>query len=329
MQKKLAKGEGAGNIKGDLTGYRLMKTPRRFLPSLALLQAFEAAARLESITEAAHELDLTQSAVSRQIRALEDQIGTQLFHREKQTIRLTLGGATYAREVREALQKISQASMNLRANPHGGTLTLAILPTLGTRWLAPRLPQFLRTNSGITLNLVTRLTQFNFGDDSVDAAIHFGQSDWPGTQSCYLMGENVVPACAPELVEEFDIQTAQDLLDAPLLHLTSRPDAWEKYFIRHDIAFGSLHGMLFDQFATAAQAASAGLGVALLPTFLVEDDFKEGRLVPALKAPMRSEEAYYLCWPCDMEEYEPLRLFRDWLKEEAQSFEMEHNQQSI
>lgn len=328
MQKDLASGAGVGNIKRDLLGTRLMKTPRRFLPSLALLQAFEAAARLQSITGAAHELNLTQSAVSRQIRALEDQIGTQLFHREKQTIRLTLGGATYAREVREALQKISQASMNLRANPHGGTLTLAILPTLGTRWLAPRLPQFLKTNPGITINLVTRLTQFNFADDSVDAAIHFGQTDWPGAKHCYLMGEEVIPACAPELLEEYAFKSAKDLLKAPLLHLTSRPDAWERYFIRSGVEFGSVHGMLFDQFATAAQAASAGLGVALLPTFLVEDDFSDGRLVPALPAPMRSEEAYYLCWPGDMEDYEPLRLFRDWLAEQAQTFEAANSQLS-
>lgn len=303
-----------------------MKTPRRFLPSLALLQAFEAAARLQSITAAAHELDLTQSAVSRQIRALEDQIGTQLFHREKQTIRLTLGGATYAREVREALLKISQASMNLRANPHGGTLTLAILPTLGTRWLAPRLPQFLKTNPGITINLVTRLTQFNFANDTADAAIHFGKPDWPGAEHRYLMGEEVIPACAEDLAKEFGFKSAKDLLRAPLLHLTSRPDAWEKYLTRSGVEFGSVHGMLFDQFATAAQAASSGLGVALLPTFLVEDDFAAGRLVPALQAPMRSQEAYYLCWPGDMEDYEPLCPFRDWLTEQARSFEADTRQ---
>jgi len=300
-----------------------MKTPRRFLPSLSLLQAFEAAARLESITAAAQELSLTQSAVSRQIRALEDQLGTALFHREKQTIRLTSGGASYAREVREALRKISQASMNLRANPGGGTLSLAILPTLGTRWLAPRLPQFLATHPGITLNLVTRLSQFDFATEAVDAAIHFGQRDWPAAECIRLMGEYVVPACAPELRERMGFTCAADLRAAPLLHLTSRPDAWERYFMRHDVDANDVHGMLFDQFATAAQAAAVGLGVALLPTFLIEEEIASGRLVRALDAPMRSDEAYCLCWPRDQQDYAPLRLFRDWLAAEAQAFDAE------
>src|SRR4051812_14009598 len=105
-----------------------MLPPRRFLPSFSLLSAFEAAARTGSVTAAANELGLTQSAVSRQISALEKQLGVALFLRERQTIRLTIAGDTYAREVREALRRISNASLNLKANPAGGTLNLAILP---------------------------------------------------------------------------------------------------------------------------------------------------------------------------------------------------------
>lgn len=298
-----------------------MKTPRRFLPSLSLLQAFEAAARHHSITEAARELALTQSAVSRQIRALEDQLGTQLFHRERQTIRLTAGGAAYAREVREALQKISQASMNLRANPHGGTLSLAILPTFGTRWLAPRLPRFLADNPGITINLRSQFSQFDFRSIAVDAAIHFGRDDWPGATCLRLMGEEVVPVCAPDLLARLDIRSAADLRSAPLLHLTSRPDAWERYFILNGVDASHVHGMLLDEFATAAQAAAAGLGVALLPGFLVDEEIASGRLVAALPLPMRSTEAYYLCWPREQEGHEPLRRFARWLAAETAAFE--------
>lgn len=298
-----------------------MKTPRRFLPSLSLLQAFEAAARHHSITEAARELALTQSAVSRQIRALEDQLGTQLFHRERQTIRLTAGGAAYAREVREALQKISQASMNLRANPHGGTLSLAILPTFGTRWLAPRLPRFLADNPGITINLRSQFSQFDFRSIAVDAAIHFGRDDWPGATCLRLMGEEVIPVCAPDLLARLDVRSAADLRSAPLLHLTSRPDAWERYFILNGVDASHVHGMLLDEFATAAQAAAAGLGVALLPGFLVDEEIASGRLVAALPVPMRSTEAYYLCWPREQEGREPLRRFARWLAAETAAFE--------
>src|SRR5262245_56643181 len=139
-----------------------MLASRRFLPSISLLAAFEAVARTGSVPAAARELDLTQSAVSRQIKALEEQLGVELFLRERQTVRLTLAGDSYAREIREALRRISSASLNLRANPHGGTLNLAILPTFGTRWLAPRLGRFLSKNPGVTINLVTRLSSFDF-----------------------------------------------------------------------------------------------------------------------------------------------------------------------
>ena len=294
-----------------------MLIPRRFLPALSLLSAFEAAARHQSVTLAAAELSLTQSAVSRQIKALEEQLGVALFHRERQTIRLTMGGQAYVRDVREALAKISSASLNLRANPAGGTLTLAILPTFGTRWLAPRLPGFLQRHPGITLNLVTRLTRFEFGAEAVDAALHFGQPDWPGCGFAHLHDEVVLPACAPALRDQYGFAEPADLLAAPLLHLVSRPDAWERWLASQDVAPMQLHGMLFDQFATITQAAISGLGVALLPQFLFQDELDSGKLVAALHIPVKSDGAYYLCWPEAQADHPPLSAFRAWISAET------------
>ncbi|MCA1971685.1 MAG: LysR family transcriptional regulator [Caenispirillum sp.] len=294
-----------------------MLMPRRFLPSLSLLTAFDAAARTGSITKAARELNLTQSAVSRQIKLLEQQLEVELFVRERQTIRLSLAGEVYAREIRDALHRISMASLNLRANPRGGTLNLAILPTFGTRWLAPRLPRFLARHAGITINLVTRLSQFDFRLEPVDAAIHFGAPHWPGAEMVLLRREMVVPACSPALAAEHGFAEPADLRRAPLLHLTTRPDAWERWFAAHDVPPEPVHGMLFDHFATAAQAAASGLGVALLPTFLVEEDLKRGDLVPALDLVTESAERYYLAWPAERATYPPLVAFREWLLEET------------
>lgn len=293
-----------------------MLPARRFLPSLSLLTAFEAAARTGSITAAARELDLTQSAVSRQIKALENQLEVELFLRERQTIRLTVAGDSYAREIREALRRISSASLNLRANPHGGTLNLAILPTFGARWLAPRLGQFLAANPGITINLVTRLSPFDFRLDSIDAAIHFGDAVWPGAELTLLMQEETVPACSPDYRRNHAIEKPADLLAASLLHLTTRPDAWERWFTENGVAFESVHGMLFDQFATASQAAIGGLGVALLPTFLIQDELARGELVPAVDRPMRSAQRYYLAFPRERAAYPPLVAFREWIVRE-------------
>ena len=299
-----------------------MLAPRRLLPSLSHHQALEAAARTGSVTAAARELNLTQSAVSRQIKALEEQLEVELFHRERQTIRLTPGGEAYARDIRDALKKIGTASLNLRANPLGGTLNLAILPTFGTRWLAPRLPSFLAGNPGITLNLMTRLTVFDFALEPLDAAIHHGTGQWRGAETVLLREEYVVPACSPELLARFRFKEPADLRQAPLLHMTTRPDAWERWLRLHNVADEHVQGMLFDQFATVAQVARSGLGVALLPTFLIEEELRTGQLVRALPdaGEMKSAEAYFLAWPIERADHPPLVAFRDWLLDETKAY---------
>ncbi|GIL39112.1 LysR family transcriptional regulator [Roseiterribacter gracilis] len=282
-----------------------------------MLSAFEAAARTGSISDAARELALTQSAASRQILALERQLGVQLFIRERQKIRLTPGGEAYAQAVRHALGTISSASLNLRANPSGGTLNLAILPTFGARWLAPRLPAFLAQHPGVTVNLVTRLAYFDLDQERIDAAIHFGRADWPNADSVLLRSEQVLPVCSPDLKAQHPFATPRDLRDATLLHVTSRPDAWRRWFAAQDEGDEPVPGMLFDQFATIAQAAIAGLGVALLPTFLIDDELQRGTLVRALDLPMESAERYYLIVPKHRDLHAPLQAFRDWILSET------------
>lgn len=298
-----------------------MTIPRRFLPSLSVLMAFEAAARTGSITVAAREMNLTQSAVSRQIQALEKQLGVDLFVRERQTIRLTPAGESYAREIGEALRRISTASLNLRANPHGGTLNLAVLPTFGARWLTPRLGDFLEKHPGISINLVSRSSMFDFRLDSVDAAIHYGMPHWPGADMTFLMGEAIVPACSPAFLKTRELNQPSDFLRAPLLHLTSRPDAWERWLARQGIGDASVHGMLFDQFSTAAQAAAAGLGVALLPTLLIEAELERGDLVAARPPETSDDGAYYLATPVERGSYPPLKAFHRWIVLEAEKFD--------
>jgi len=290
-----------------------MLPPRRFLPSLSLLSAFESAARTGSVTAAARELNLTQGAVSRQIKALEQQLQVQLFVRERQTIRLTMAGESYAREVRESLRKITTASLNLRANPFGGMLNIGVLPTLGERWLAPRLPRFVAANPGVMLNLMTRTGPVDFRLESLDAAIHFGDAEWSGVQMALLRTEYTMPMCSPEILRDRAFATAADLRSASLLHLTTRPDAWEQWFSANGESTDGVHGMLFDQLATMAESAAAGLGVALLPTFLFEQELANGKLVHALTIGMQSRGRYFIVWPPDRATYPPLVAFRDWL----------------
>lgn len=306
-----------------------MITERRFLPPIQSLLAFEAVARTGGVTAAAQELSLTQSAVSRQILGLEERLGVALFLREKKRLRLTPAGEDYAEEVRAALGQIARATFKLKANPTGGALNLAILPTFGTRWLAPRLGDFAQRHPEITVNLSTRLVPFDFGAEPFHAAIHYGDANWPGTEHLLLMTETVAPVCAPALLQDRPVREPSDLLERPLLTLQTRPNAWTQWLSAHGVEApppkGYIRGMVLDQFAAMAQAAIHGLGIALLPEFLIERELAEGRLVrlfdtptrslPARALPSRSLGAYYLVWPRSLAGHPPLQRFRAWLEE--------------
>ncbi|WP_412505049.1 LysR family transcriptional regulator [Roseovarius sp. SYSU LYC5161] len=294
-----------------------MSAPRRLLPSTASLQALEALDRLGSATAAAQELHLSQSAVSRQLRTLEDQLGVELVIREGRGMVLTPEAAAYAEDVRAALRQITQASLRLTTTPSGGSVNLAILPTFGMRWLVPRLADFTRRHPAVTINLSTRLKPFNFGTEPFDAAIHFGQEDWPGTQAMRLRGEAVVPVCAPALLDGTRIAAPGDLRQLPLMHIETRPDAWPAWFAAHGIAGARVTGTTYDQFGTLTQAALHGLGVALLPDYLVEQDLATGRLVTAWGGPTPMPGAYWLVWPVEKSRSPALMKFRDWLAGQA------------
>lgn len=287
--------------------------PRRFLPSIAALSALEALDRLGSATAAAEELNLTQGAVSRQVQALEAQLGQTLFVRRGRSLVPTPEAAAYAAEIRAALQKITQASMRLAVNPSGGTLDLAILPTFGMRWLVPRLPEFARLHPEVTINLTTRIKPFNFGSEPFDAAIHFGNPGWPGTEALKLKPEAVVAVCAPSLLAGRAPRSAADLLRLPLLHIETRPEAWAAWFAAHGVRVEHASGTIYDQFATITQAALHGLGVALLPDYLAEQDLATGRLCRAWGEATPSPGAYYLVWPVEKSRDTALTTFRDWL----------------
>ncbi len=290
---------------------------RRFLPPLAWLTAFEAVARLGSVTRAARELDLTQSAVSRQVMKLEARIGTRLFIRRHRRLALTPAGRAYAAELGEAIARIGQATLRAATNPGGGVLELAILPAFGTHWLAPRLPRFLARNPGITLNLTTRTRVVDFAAENLHAAIHFGQAPGPGTGALELAEETLLPVLSPGLPKPGGKLTARALAGLPLLHLESRRSGWARWFAENGVPDAPPPGMLFDQFATMQQAVLAGLGAALLPDWLVGADLAAGRLsAPAGTRPARLG-AYFLIWPESLAEYPPLAAFRRWLAGEV------------
>ena len=287
--------------------------PRRYLPSIPSLLALEALDRLGTASAAAVELSLSQGAISKQLQVLEGQLGVTLLIREGKRLVLTPAARDFVAETRKALKTITDASLTLRANPAGGALNLAILPAFGMNWLAPRLASFARAHPEVTVNLSTRLRPFDFSATAFDAAIHYGRKDWPGVSYMKLMDEEILAVAAPRVLSQ-PLTSAQAALEHPLLQLESRTGDWARWLAHHGQPGQRPPAMLFDQFATMAQAAVHGLGLALLPTFLIERDLADGRLIPAFGPAIRAAGAYYLTWPDARPERAPLTSFRSWLQ---------------
>ena len=290
-----------------------MFAPRRLLPSISSLLALEAVDRLGSASAAAEELSLTHSAVSRQIKVLEGQLATPLVLRDGVRLKLTPAAVEYCETVRSSLRDLSRASLKLKANPTGGSLNLAILPAFGMHWLAPKLRHFASACPEVTVNLSSRLQPFEFAREEYDAAIHYGDRDWQGVNYLHIAEEYVLPVCAPGLIES-PLTSPEQVLALPLLHLETRPGAWEDWFLRHGLSPRSLPGMLFDQFSTMAQAAAHELGVAILPSYLALSEIERGRLVSAFGEPVQASGNYYLVWPENPPARPALEKFVEWMR---------------
>jgi LysR family glycine cleavage system transcriptional activator len=302
---------------------------RRLLPSISSLTAFDAVARLGSFSAAAAELSLTQGAISRQIAGLEDQVGIALFDRNSRGVALTATGREYAKGIEEVLGRIR--TLTLEAMPKGpaNSLSLAIPPTFGTRWLMPRMPGFVRENPDIIINFATRIGRVDFEAEEIDAAIHVGRPDWPDAKCDLLMQEMVAPVCSPEFLRANPVRSPERLLSLPLINLASRPGAWEHWFGSLGLDARLAGGMRFEQFSNVAQACIAGLGVALMPLFLIASELKGGQLVRAYDHQVESLSAYYLVRPLRKVSYPPVIAFSNWLMEQVASFEAENSADSV
>ena len=295
---------------------------RRKIPSTAALVAFESAARHQSFTKAADELALTQSAVCRQIAGLEEFLGIELFRRSRRGVKLTEAGLAYSRKVAAQLDAVERDTLAAMGQQGAQGLELAVVPTFATQWLVPRLKDFQRLHPEVTVHLTNRTRPFLFADTSFDAAIYFGDGDWSGTEAHYLMPEEPLPVCSPELLGERTQFAAAELANLPLLQQSTRPYAWRQWFAAQGLNVPrDMSGPRYELFSMLAQAAMHGMGVALIPPFLIQRELDAGLLVPAHPAALlSSDRAYRLMIPERKVESAALRAFRDWLLQAAREY---------
>jgi len=291
---------------------------RRRFPSTVALQVFEATARHESFTRAAQELALTQSAVCRQVANLESFIGMPLFKRAQRGVRLTEVGANYARMVRRQLDAMERDTLSITANPAGGVLELAVVPTFATRWLLPRLPSLRREHPGLQVNMTTQTHPFLFENTDYDAALYSGNPRWPGTEAYFLMRESPVPVCSPALAT--GPISPEEIAELPLLQQSTRPTAWRDWFTSVGLNLpNGMVGMRLELFSMLSQAARDGLGVALIPPFLVQPELDKGELTILNTHSGPDQRAFHLIVPEPKISTPSVARFRTWLIGQARS----------
>lgn len=284
---------------------------RHGIPSLGALQAFEATARLGSFSRAAEELSLTHSAVYRQVSGLEQRLGVQLLTRVRRRLVLTPAGRDYAARIRHHLEQIGKDTFSLIARAGvGRSVHLAVLPTLSTVWLMPRLAAFNWRHPDITVSLSVRTAPFQFGDHPFDAAIYHGRELWPQTQGIRLFDEGeLVPVCTPRLAARAPLQ------ELVHLHMSTRPDSWLDWYRSAGLEPGLRvsAGPRYELFTLILAALQADMGAALMPRFLVEDALAAGELVMPVRHAMPVSEAYFFSYPTADGPGEAVLLLEQWL----------------
>jgi LysR family glycine cleavage system transcriptional activator len=287
----------------------------RRLPPLRALKVFEAVARHMSVTGAADELCVSHSAVSQQVKVLEEYFGQPLFRRSGRGIVPTPEASAFLEDVRACLDRLAIASEQLTRRTVGRVLKINATPSFAMRWLIPQTSSFQLANPSIELRISTSATdeidQLGEPYDFIVRRNVMSRSD----HACQRIADDVSTVLAsPALLDKYQIDDPRDLLAVPLLHLKSRPDAWKRWFRANDIAIGeTIAGLYFDHFFLSLQAAINGLGAAIGPFALVQDDLESRRLIAPFPERTLVGPGFHVLYRTSTLKDRAGRLFLDWL----------------
>ena len=297
--------------------------PRRPLPPLNALRAFEAAARHLSLSLAASELHVTPAAISHQVRLLEDHIGLPVFERNGRGLVLTDAGAAGLRDLREGFAHLSDAMDAIAALGEGGALTVSVAPSFAAKWLLPRLQSFERERPEFDVHVSASMQLVDFARDRIDVAVRYGPGGYPDVFFEKILAETVVPVCSPGLLRKGALRSARDLLGLTLLHDDS-PDndpscpTWDMWLRAAGIDDADTdRGPRFNQGSLVIEAAVLGRGVALAKSTLAAADLQAGRLVRPIDTERAVDFAYYFVAPRAKLNLPKVVYFRDWLRRQA------------
>ena len=289
---------------------------RTKLPPLNALRAFEAAARLQSISRAADEIHVTHGAVSHQVKSLETFIGVPLLERKGRGVTTTTAGRRLAERAATAFDQLAEVVADLSRQDDPYRLTVSTLPSLASRWLMPRIGAFMEAHPEFELNLHTSNALVDFARDDVDLAIRFGRGSWPDTRVERLMSEEYLVVCSPKLNRGVLPKKPADLKNFRLLRSDS--EFWMPWFRAAGLDWPEPTKIsVFDDSSMLLLAAASRQGIALARRSLVLPDLKSGTLVQLFDLSIPATEAHWLVWPPHAEHYPKVIAFRKWVKQEA------------
>jgi DNA-binding transcriptional LysR family regulator len=295
---------------------------RRFynLPSLTALAVFEAAARHLSFKLAAAELNVTTGAVSRQIKAVEDEIGVALFTRGTAGVELTAAGEDLYAVLSQGFGRAAETVQRIKRGSRTSRVTLACSNAVAMMWLMPRMGSFWRANPDIVVDHLISDVARDYRRADVELRIRYGNGAWPDETAQLLLTETIYPVCSPRFAEKHGGARPEDIPNLPLLHVDwvdSEWTGWDEFLKRADITHGPLAGGRFNNFAVTLQATQDDQGVAVGWHRLVQPLIKEGKLVRFTSLEVTAPGSYYLTWNDKRELSEAARVLRSWLINKA------------
>jgi LysR family transcriptional regulator, glycine cleavage system transcriptional activator len=288
----------------------------RGLPPLNWLRAFDAAARTLSFTEAARELNLTQAAISKQVKSLELNLRHQLFHRHARSLELTKTGEAYLPKVLDALDRLAIGTREVFGQRNSEALTVRCAVSFSVNWLAPRLPSFFQRYPDIPIRILSSVWTDPFDVEAFDLDIQYGTGQWAGLKSHRLTTECITPLCDPETVKR--LRSPDDLQNERLLHVMGYQEGWGRWLVAAGAAHTDMgQGLRVDTSLAAFALAARGAGVALGRTSLAEEELRAGRLVAPFDLNVAIEEAFHLLVPEVANPHPHTQLFTRWILEMA------------
>ncbi|WP_267226014.1 LysR substrate-binding domain-containing protein [Dyella silvae] len=289
-------------------------------PPLTALQGFVLAARTGNLSLAARHMHLTTSALSHQIRGLEDRLGQRVFVRGPRGVDLTPEGARLLELVGPQFESIERALHEFIAPP-SDELTISVMPSVASSWLVPRLSRFVSAHPQLHLNLQSTAALVDFSRESVDAALRFGPGEWPDLRADHLFDDWLTPIASPDLIKRLGRPTQKNLSEWPLLR--DPENVWAKWFRTFGGVPPNRYLAHFDDTETLHHAAVEGMGIALGRLTMARPLVESGQLILLSRRRLRADFAHYLVYPARSSQHPALLAFRAWLLEEARRYAQE------